>query len=130
MNQQDLLETFSQGALRLPHHHKEFSDIEWSPHPAFEGVALKHLITAEDTQGQFSYHLVRIAPHKSIKIHHHDLQLETHEVVAGSGVCVHDGVTVHYEPGIISIFQQKVKHEVNADADGLYLFAKFFPALY
>ncbi|WP_347223788.1 hypothetical protein [Bacteroides congonensis] len=26
----------------------------------FEGVELKHIITAKDTDGKFSYHLVRI----------------------------------------------------------------------
>ncbi len=33
------------------------------------------------------------------------------------------------ETGILSIFPANVPHEVNAGEDGLYLFAKFMPAL-
>ena len=36
----------------------------------------------------YSYHLVRIAPGKSILDHIHDPQLETHEVISGKGTCI------------------------------------------
>lgn len=107
----------------------EFADIPWSKHPTFEGVELKHIVTSKDTNGQFSYHLVRIAPGKSIKNHIHETQLETHEVIAGSGICINDGTAIPYEVGTISIMSAGVPHEVNAGNDGLYLFAKFIPAL-
>lgn len=125
----EVFEQFNEGSLRLPETSIAFSDITWSKHPAFEGVELKHIITAKDTDGQFSYHLVRIAPGKSIKNHIHETQLETHEVIAGSGTCINDGASLSYEPGVISIMPAKVPHEVNAGEDGLFLFAKFFPAL-
>lgn len=121
----DLLETFDNGSLRLPESTAEFADIPWSKHPAFAGVELKHIVSAKDTAGQFSYHLVRIAPGKSIQNHIH----ETHEVIAGSGICINDGISTPYEPGVISIMPAGVPHEVNAGADGLFLFAKFMPAL-
>lgn len=123
-----LFEAFNSGALKLPAKSAGFADIPWSRHPAFDGVELKHLVTARDTDGQFSYHLVRIAPDKSIKNHIHETQAETHEVIAGSGVCINDGAAVPYEAGTISIMPAGVPHEVNAGADGLYLFAKFIPA--
>ncbi len=125
----DLFETFNNGFLKLPAKTISFADIAWAAHPTFEGVALKHIVTAADTGGQFSYHLVRIAPNKSIKNHIHETQLETHEVIAGSGVCVNEGVEISYEVGTISIMPSGIPHEVNAGADGLYLFAKFIPAL-
>ena len=125
----EVFEKFNEGNLRLPNKAISFSEIAWSKHPVFEGVELKHIIKAEDTNGQFSYHLVRIAPNKSIKNHIHESQLETHEVVAGSGECINDGVEISYEPGVISIMPAKIAHEVNAGSDGLYMFAKFFPAL-
>lgn len=128
MNNQ-VFESFNNGTLRLPYSQKVFADIEWSKHPSFEGVELKHIITSKDTEGKFSYHLVRIAPKKSIKQHIHETQLETHEVIAGNGACVNDGVTLGYQCGTISIFPAGVKHEVNAGNDGLVLFAKFIPAL-
>lgn len=34
-----------------------------------------------------------------------------------------------YEAGVISILLAKIPHEVVAGEDGLYLFAKFMPAL-
>ena len=122
-------EAFDQGELRLPDKTIPFAEIGWSKHPVFEGVELKHIITAKDTSGDFSYHLVRIAPNKSIKNHIHETQLETHEVIAGYGKCINNGKTLDYEPGVISIMPAKVPHEVNAGPEGLYLFAKFFPAL-
>ncbi len=66
-----LFESFNNGSLKLPTTTAEFANIPWSKHPIFDGVELKHIVTAEETGGQFSYHLVRIAPNKSIKNHIH-----------------------------------------------------------
>ena len=98
-------------------------------HPAFTGVALKHILTSEETDGAYSYHLVRIAPNCSIGEHIHETQLETHEVIAGNGTCINEGTAITYGPGIISVFPANVPHEVNAGEDGLCLFTKFMPAL-
>lgn len=127
--EKSVFESFNEGKLRLKGSEKDFAEIAWSKHPVFEGVELKHIITAKDTGGAFSYHLVRIAPDKSIGNHIHETQLETHEVIAGRGECINDGARIAYEPGVISIMSAKVPHEVNAGSEGLYLFAKFFPAL-
>lgn len=122
-------ENFNNGKLITPAATKDFSSIPWSKHPAFSGVELKHILTSKETGGAYSYHLVRIAPNCSIGEHIHETQLETHEVIAGNGICVNEGATISYEPGIISIFPANVPHEVNAGKNGLYLFAKFMPAL-
>ena len=130
MNNQDLFERFStEGQLRLPGTTVSFSDIPWSQHPTFDGVELKHIVTAKETGGQFSYHLVRIAPGRAIGSHTHQTQLETHEVIAGTGSCINNGAELAYAPGVISILPMGSPHEVKAGADGLYLFAKFIPAL-
>ncbi len=125
----NLFEKFNNGELRLPDKTILFRDIAWSKHPTFEGVELKHIITAKETGGTFSYHLVRIAPNKSIKMHIHETQLEIHEVIAGSGICINDGTELKYAPGVISVMPAKVPHQVDASEEGLYLFAKFMPAL-
>ena len=130
MDYKNLFEKFNEGGkLLLKDATVTFDAIPWSKHPAFEGVELKHIITSERTDGQFSYHLVRIAPNKKIGSHIHEKQLETHEVISGTGVCVNDGVELPYETGVISIFPIGVPHEVIAGGDGLCLFAKFMPAL-
>ena len=130
MDYKNLFEKFNEGGkLLLPDATVTFDAIPWSKQPTFEGVELKHIITSERTDGQFSYHLVRIAPNKKIGSHIHEKQLETHEVISGMGVCVNNGVELSYEAGIISIFPIGVPHEVIAGDDGLCLFAKFMPAL-
>lgn len=129
MNQSETFLTFNNGLLAVPNYTKTFSDIPWTQHPAFDGVELKHIVTAQDTDGQFSYHLVRIAPNKSILNHIHEKQLETHEVIGGSGTCVNAGQIISYQPGTLSIMPAGIEHEITAGDDGLYLFAKFFPAL-
>lgn len=130
MEFKDLFDKFDMdGKLLVPKTTVCFQDIPWSKHPAFEGVELKHIITSEQTGGQFSYHLVRIAPNKAIGNHIHETQLETHEVIAGTGSCVNNEVKLLYEPGVISILPMGIPHEVTAGSDGLYLFAKFIPAL-
>lgn len=125
----DTFELFNNGKFVLPEKEIGFAEIEWSKHPTFKGVELKHIITAKETEGKFSYHLVRIAPGCSIGNHIHETQLETHEVIKGSGKCVNAGSAISYEPGTISIMQAGVPHEVDAGSEGLYLFAKFMPAL-
>jgi quercetin dioxygenase-like cupin family protein len=124
-----LFEAFNQGRFIVPGRTVDFGNIPWSKHPTFEGVELKHILTSAETGGAYSYHLVRIAPGKSILDHIHDPQLETHEVIAGIGYALNDGVKIQYEPGIISVMPAKVHHEVHAGDEGLYLFAKFMPAL-
>lgn len=124
-----LFETFNDGKLLLPDDTASFSEIPWSEHPSFEGVALKHIVTSKQTDGAFSYHLVRIAPNKKIGNHIHAEQLETHEVIVGNGICINDSTELTYEPGVISILPKGIPHEVIAGEDGLYLFAKFIPAL-
>lgn len=125
----DLFEAFNQGHLILPNKSLNFENIPWSKHPSFDGVELKHIVTSSNTNGEFSYHLVRIAPNKSILNHIHELQLETHEVISGDGTCINNQSEIHYSPGVISIMPKAVPHEVHAGNDGLLLFAKFIPAL-
>lgn len=125
-----LFGTFSQeGRLALPETQISFGDIPWSKHADFQGVELKHIVTSAQTGGQFSYHLVRIAPNCAIGRHTHQEQLETHEAIAGSGRCAIGGAALDYRPGTIAILPKGVAHEVSAGPEGLCLFAKFIPAL-
>lgn len=126
---EDLFSTFNEGALLLPNSRICFGELEWHDHPAFEGVRLKHIVTSAQTNGEFSYHLVRIAPYKKIGSHTHENQTETHEIICGCGVCINEGVELEYSPGVISLMKKGTPHEVSAGEKGLYIFAKFIPAL-
>lgn len=130
MDDRNLFDQFNhEGSLLLPNLTIHFADIPWTKHAVFEGVELKHIVTAAQTNGEFSYHLVRIAPNMKIGNHTHMEQLETHEVISGDGICINNGVKLIYRPGVISILPKTVPHEVIAGNEGLYLFAKFIPAL-
>lgn len=129
MKYRDLFDAFDQeGRLHLPSGPLSFQDIPWSKHPSFQGVELKHIVTSAHTGGQFSCHLVRVAPGCSIGVHTHQEQLEIHEVVAGSGTCASGGADLDYRPGTVAILPKGAPHRVDAGPEGLYLFAKFLPA--
>lgn len=122
-------ETFDCGKLITPAVTRSFEDIPWEKHPSFEGVELKHILTSRETGGFYSFHLVRIAPNCSIGSHIHETQLETHEIISGYGTCINDNLSIPYKPGIISVMPAGIPHEVKAGDEGLYIFAKFMPAL-
>lgn len=103
--------------------------LPWKAHPVFAGVSLKHLVTAVDTDGALSCHLVRLEPGARLASHVHDGQWELHEVVAGSGTAGLDGRAAEYLPGVAAVIPRGVVHEVTAGEAGLCLYAKFFPAL-
>ena len=125
----EVFAAFEAGKYIIPEREKDCSALPWNNHPKFKGVALKHLVTGGDSGGLFSYHLVRIEPNEAIGEHIHDPQLETHEVVAGSGVCLNGDCRIDYAPGTISLFKPRVNHSVRAGENGLLLFAKFMPPL-
>lgn len=89
MNWKALFERFErEGTLVLPGVASAFRDCSWVVHPAFAGVDLKQIVTAEWTGGWCCFYLVRIAPHGKIGMHVHAEQWETHEVIARDGSCV------------------------------------------
>ena len=127
---QNLVEQFAAaGRLELLTETLDFAALPWAVHPSFTGVELKQLVSGAQTGGRFSFHLVRIAPNKQIGRHVHPSQLETHEVIAGSGFCRQNGREIPYQPGVICLLPAGEAHEVQAGDEGLYLFAKFMPAL-
>lgn len=108
---------------------KEIADLEWSGHPKFHGVFLKHMIKGEDTFGLFSSHLVKIDSGCVLEMHVHEEELELHEVIEGSGTCQLNEKIFDYYPGKMTVIPKMEKHMVRAGENGLILMAKFFPAL-
>ncbi len=108
---------------------RDAAALPWNAHPAFAGVAIKHLVTGADTDGALSCHLVRVAPGMRLASHIHEGQSELHEVVAGSGAAAMGGDSAEYRPGVVAVIPRGLVHEVTAGDEGLWLFAKFFPAL-
>lgn len=116
--------------LTSPCRDADLCALPWNPHPSFTGVALKHLVTAADTNGALSAHLVRVEPGCCLKEHIHADKLELHEVVRGAGTCALADKNVRYEPGACGLIPAGVPHSVRADAgEPLFILAKFAPAL-
>jgi quercetin dioxygenase-like cupin family protein len=112
--------------------HGETLNIEeftWNEHQAFKGVFLKHLITGETTDNQLSCHLVKINPDCTIGNHIHTGKTELHEIVSGSGQCFIEQTKYEYKKGVVGYIPADKNHSVIAGSEGLFLLAKFFPAL-
>ena len=124
-----LFEKFESGKIFYLKKSTDNSKILWSDHPAYKGVALKHLIKGEGTDNKFSYHLVKINPGCEIGEHIHEGKIETHEVIDGKGICFLNNKQQEYQCGTISVIPEDIKHKIIAGNEGLLLFAKFIPAL-
>lgn len=107
----------------------EAAELEWNAHPAFQGVFLKHLVKGEATEGKFSCHLVKIEAGCEIGEHLHEGKWELHEVIDGTGRCFLLEKEIPYKLGISAVIPADLKHRVVAGENGLYLLAKFIPAL-
>jgi quercetin dioxygenase-like cupin family protein len=118
-------DTFDHGTIICGTECTPAASLAWNAHQTFAGVFLKNLLTGESTGGRLSCHLVRIEPNMSIGRHSHPDSLELHEVIAGSGRCVTENGTLPYKPGTMNAIARDMPHTIHADADGLYLFAKF-----
>ena len=116
-------------AVHTPTDVRDAGALPWQDHPAFAGVRLRHLVTAADTQGQLSCHIVRLSPGASLAGHVHDGQWELHEVVSGAGTARLAGREADYAPGVTAVIPRGTPHAVTAGDQGLCLLAKFFPAL-
>lgn len=110
-------------------HETETAHLNWNPHPKCRGVALKHLLTGETTDGKLSCHLVRIQAGCEISEHIHAEQFELHEVVSGQGTGVLVDKEISYLPGTTVIIPANKPHKVIAGKEDVYLLAKFTPAL-
>lgn len=107
----------------------ESTSIDFIPHKAFNGVSLKHLVKGEKTNNQLSCHLVKVEPFCSLETHVHADNLEIHEIIYGDGECQIAENKVKYNIGVVGVIPQNTKHKVTAGKDGLYILAKFSPAL-
>ena len=104
-------------------------EIDFCPHAKFKGVSLKHLVKGEMTNNQISCHLVKVEPFCTLETHIHENNLEIHEVIYGGGVCEIAENKVDYTVGSIGVIPASTTHKVVAGENGIYILAKFTPAL-
>ena len=104
-------------------------ELDFVPHAKFKGVSLKHLVKGAMTGGLISSHLVRVEPGCVLDTHIHENNLEIHEVIAGSGKAMVGDKEVDYLPGVIGVLPAGMSHRIVAGEEGIYILAKFTPAL-
>ena len=124
-----ILKAIQEGRISYVANEAFVKDLPWHEHATFPGVALKHLITAKNTGGKFSSHLVRVNSGCEIGKHIHEGKWELHEVIQGHGKCSIENNAVDYYEGVIAIVPPDTVHIVTAEEEDLYLLAKFIPAL-
>lgn len=124
-----IFEKFDNGTVYGITNEMAADKLSWNAHPTFTGVFLKHLITGEQTNGNLSCHLVKVNPGCCIDTHIHNGKLELHEVVEGYGYCTIGERKLNYIPGTLAVIPADISHKVEAGSNGIYLLAKFSPAL-
>jgi quercetin dioxygenase-like cupin family protein len=129
MKQKTITEIFEQGTVSLPDLEIEAVAKPWYSHPAWSGVFLKDLVTAKETGGKFSYHLIRVWKNKEVMDHDHETQWEWNQIISGKGVFVIGDKEVPLVPGQTFVTPPGVHHTVSADDEDLTLLALFSPAL-
>lgn len=120
---------FDTGKLHINNTCIDIESLQWNEHSAFKGVFLKHIIKGEDTDNKLSCHLVKIDPNCEIGIHNHAGKCELHEIVNGEGFCTIEQSKFDYHKGVIGFIPADKNHSIKAGNEGLFLLAKFFPAL-
>ena len=125
----DILQSIQQGQIFTMGQTLTVQDLPWHDHPAFQGVALRHLITGKQTDGKFSSHLVRVKSGCKIGDHIHEGKWELHEVICGQGNCRIEAAEIPYAKGVTAVIPADLPHSVKAAETDLYLLAKFIPAL-
>jgi quercetin dioxygenase-like cupin family protein len=104
-------------------------DKNFNPHPKFKGVYLKNLVTGDMTNNKISCVLVKVEPFCTLDTHVHENNLEIHEVISGDATCYIGENKINYNVGTVGVIPVNVSHKVEAGANGIYILAKFTPAL-
>lgn len=130
MGQDNVVEWFDSGKVVFPRADVvDASKLPWYEHPAFKGVFLKDLVSAKDTRGTFSCHIVKISKCCKVGEHSHGSQWEFNEALQGRGTFTIQGKEYSCEPGFSFATPPGISHIVSAPLEDVYLLAKFVPAL-
>jgi len=129
MKYSEISEIFEQAAVHFPECSDKVDSKPWYSPPGWKGVFLKDLITGKDTDGKFSYHLVRIQDHCEVPNHSHETQWEWNAILSGEGTFLLEQKIIPARIGEIFTTPPGKHHTVKAGNKDLALMAVFVPAL-
>jgi len=89
---------------------------DWMPHPRFDGVRMKTLITREMNSG-LTMHLILLAPGAAIPPHTHEASTETFYILRGRGMCNIGAEEFALEPGSSNYAPPGIVHSVRNTSD-------------
>jgi len=124
----DVSKIFDQGMVVFPDHMEDIKKSWYTP-PGWIGVSLKDIISGKDTDGAFSYHLVRIAKRSEVPSHAHDTQWEWNVILNGNGSFVIQEKEMQVTIGETYVTPPGISHTVKAGNSELVITATFVPAL-
>jgi len=127
--QKDISRVFEEGSIIFPDCTGEVDSKPWYSPPGWDGVFLKDLITDKETDGKFSYHIVRIQEHCEVPDHDHNTQWEWNLILNGNGSFQLDKKNVFVKTGQTFATPPGIHHTVKAGNRELILLAMFVPAL-
>jgi quercetin dioxygenase-like cupin family protein len=103
------------------------NSVMWQPHPRFEGVFIKALLTpADNTLANVT--MVSVPPDAVVGRHRHPTQVETVFLLEGTAVLTLDETNVQLHPGQIVAIPIGMEHALrNAGTTTVELLAFFTP---
>lgn len=110
-------------------HVSDSDDIPWYSPPGWKGVFLKDLIGDTQTNGKFSYPLVRVQENCEVPLHCHDSQYEWNVILGGNGIFTLDNRDFPITKGQTFVTPLGVSHIVQAGNRDLVFLAMFVPSL-
>ena len=110
---------------------KTVADISWLPHPLFEGVSIRPLVTKKEDGLNVTCMLVRVPAGKDIPEHIHEEQMDILYPLQGQAEMYVDGAgTFALKPGIVVRVPKNTKHYIFNVIEELLIYDVFQPAIF
>ena len=110
--------------------YRSVEEISWIPHPAAQGVKVKHLISEKEHGLNVTCMLVNIPVGKQVPEHLHEEQDDVLYPLKGRAVMWVDGTgNFSLEPGVIVRVPKGVKHKISDVTENLVIYDVFCPSL-
>ena len=109
---------------------KTVADISWLPHPLFEEVSIRPLVTKKEDGLNVTCMLVRVPAGKDIPEHIHEEQMDILYPLQGQAEMYVDGAgTFPLKPGMVVRVPKSTKHYIFNVTEELLIYDVFQPAM-